>query len=349
MTDGTAGWFRDPNDPALARWHDGDRWTEHTLTIADQAPGSEPPPPVTAAVPVTSTFEAAGAYGVATEGGSLASKTRSLPPWAKVVAPLVVIALIAVAFLLSSGDDEPSTTETAGTENATLDDAVDAARRAGLADEISDSRAAALIERICDAAEDPSEVDELGEDLAALPAATTTELRQQISALGEGAERRCPSALDDEPDLIDDLQDQAAVAFSTTTTAPTILPDGTGATVPGGEGTDGGTGGSTTKTTKKSTGGTGGTTATTVRPTTTPTLPVRGLGDSCSSEGSKAVTASGRSLTCVRTNCVSSPPKYAYAFSPKTCPTPPTTPPTDPNAPPPTLPSTTTTVDGGGP
>jgi hypothetical protein len=251
MTDGTAGWFRDPNDPALARWHDGDRWTEHTLTIADQAPGSEPPPPVTAAVPVTSTFEAAGAYGVATEGGSLASKTRSLPPWAKVVAPLVVIALIAVAFLLSSGDDEPSTTETAGTENATLDDAVDAARRAGLADEISDSRAAALIERICDAAEDPSEVDELGEDLAALPAATT--------------------------------------------------------------------------------------------------LPVRGLGDSCSSEGSKAVTASGRSLTCVRTNCVSSPPKYAYAFSPKTCPTPPTTPPTDPNAPPPTLPSTTTTVDGGGP
>ena len=103
----------------------------------------------------------------------------------------MVIALIGVAFLLTSGDDEPSTTETAGTENATLDDAVDAARRAGLADEISDARAAALIERICDAAEDPSEVDELGGDLAALPAATTTELRQQISALGEGAERRC--------------------------------------------------------------------------------------------------------------------------------------------------------------
>ncbi len=273
MTDGTAGWFRDPNDPALARWHDGERWTEHTLTIADQAPGSEPPPPVTATVPATPTFESAGAYGVASEGGSLATKTRGLPTWAKVVAPLVVIALIGVAFLLTSGDDEPSTTETAGTENATLDDAVDAARRAGLADEISDSRAAALIERICDAAEDPSEVDELGDDLAALPAATTTELRQQISALGAGAERRCESALDDEPGLIDDLQDQAVVAFSTTTTSPTILPDGTGSTVPG-EGTDGGGTGGTSGTSGKTATTKKGTTATTVRPTTTTTLPV---------------------------------------------------------------------------
>ena len=293
MTDGTAGWFRDPNDPALARWHDGERWTEHTLVIADQAPGSEPPPPVTAA-PATSVFESP-AYGAPSDGGSLAAKTRGLPTWAKVAAPLVVIALIAAAFLLTSGDDDPSTTETAGTANATLDDAVDAARRAGLSDEISDSRAATLIERICDAAEDPSEVDELGDDLGALPADTTTELRRQVSALGEGAERRCEAALDDEPGLIDDLQDQALVAFSTTTTAPTVLPDGTGSTVPGGEdGTDGGTG--STGTTKKSTG-------TTVKaPTTTTTrpLPVERRDFPCSSEGAKAQTKDGQPLTCTR-------------------------------------------------
>ena len=247
----------------------------------------------------------------------------------------MVIALIGVAFLLTSGDDEPSTTETAGTENATLDDAVDAARRAGLADEISDSRAAALIERICDAAEDPSEVDELGDDLAALPAATTTELRQQISALGAGAERRCESALDDEPGLIDDLQDQAVVAFSTTTTAPTLLPDGTGATVPG-EGTDGGGTGGTggtggkTATTKK------GTTATTVRPTTTTTLPVARTGFSCTSagEGATGHDAPRRPPRVHPRRCVHHEPAHvaveAVHAAAQTIPT------TDPDAPQPT-------------
>lgn len=345
MTDGTAGWFRDPNDPALARWHDGDRWTEHTLVIADQAPGSEPPPPVTAATAATSpAFESTAAYGAATEGGSLATKARGLPTWAKVLAPVVVVALVAIAFLLTNGDDDPSTTETADTESATLDDAVDAARRAGLDDAISDSRAAALIERICDAAEDPSEVDELGEDLGQLPAETSTDLRQQISALGEGAERRCPAALDDEPDLIDDLQDQAVVAFSTTT-APTVLPDGSGSTVPGedGAGTTGGTGGTggRTATTRKSSGS--GTTTPTTRPPTTTTLPVRGLGDSCGSDGAKAVTASGKSLTCTRKSCVGSNTQLAWAYSPRTCQTT-TTPPTSPSTAPtvPTTPPTTT-------
>lgn len=346
MTDGTAGWFRDPNDPALARWHDGERWTEHTLVIADQAPGSEPPPPVTEAPTIaTPTFAATPSYGGDDRG--LATKTRGLPTWAKFVAPLVVIALIAVAFLLTSGDDDPSTTETAGTENATLDDAVDAARRAGLADEISDSRAAALIERICDAAEDPSEVDELGDDLAALPAESTTDLRQQISALGEGAERRCESSLDEEPGLIDDLQDQAVVAFSTTTTAPTILPDGSdGSTVPGGEGTGGGTGGSTTKTTKK--GSTGGSTATTARPTTTTTLQTAQQGFSCPSEGARAVTRRGDPLVCTHGGvCTTS----KLTWQPKPCTPPQTIPQPDPNAPTPTAPAVTTTTSGtdGGP
>ena len=40
-----AGWFRDPIEPDLARWYDGEGWTEHTVVIADQPPGGAPPPP----------------------------------------------------------------------------------------------------------------------------------------------------------------------------------------------------------------------------------------------------------------------------------------------------------------
>lgn len=39
------GWYEDQDDPTLARWWDGDRWTEHTLVIAEQVPNVQPPPP----------------------------------------------------------------------------------------------------------------------------------------------------------------------------------------------------------------------------------------------------------------------------------------------------------------
>jgi hypothetical protein len=310
MTDGTAGWFRDPNDPALARWHDGERWTEHTLVIADQAPGVEPPPPVTADPAPTAwdtpTFSETTAAAPAATGGR-----PPLPTWAKVVAPLAVIAIVGLAFLLTQGDDDgdPAKTETAGTEVATLDAAVTAARRAGLTEEISDARAAALIERICDAAESPSEEDELGQQLGTLPADSPTELRSEISALGAGAEKRCPDALDDNPDLIDDLSDAAAVAFSTTTTAVTVLPDGTD---PNATGTDGGSdGGTSTGTGKggKTSGTKGGSTGTTAapRPTTPTTIRAGSLGSGCSSEGAIGYTSDGRTRKCVRTGCATNP------------------------------------------
>ena len=47
MADILPGWYDDTDDPALARWWDGRGWTEHTLVIAEQPPGVEPPPPVT--------------------------------------------------------------------------------------------------------------------------------------------------------------------------------------------------------------------------------------------------------------------------------------------------------------
>jgi hypothetical protein len=39
------GWYQDPDDPELARWHDGHEMTEHTLVIADQPQGRTPAPP----------------------------------------------------------------------------------------------------------------------------------------------------------------------------------------------------------------------------------------------------------------------------------------------------------------
>ena len=54
------GWFRDPIDPSLARWHDGTQWTDHTLVIADQEPGAgAPPPPDLTAPPPPPAAEAA--------------------------------------------------------------------------------------------------------------------------------------------------------------------------------------------------------------------------------------------------------------------------------------------------
>lgn len=348
MTDGTAGWFRDPNDPALARWHDGERWTEHTLVIADQTPGTEPPPPVIAPTVSTPTFDDTSPYSQWEDSyAEPASNGRGgVPLWAKVVGPIAVIAVAAVAFFfLSSGGDDSSDdeTETAG-EVATLDDAVEAARRAGLPTTVTDARAAALIERICDTAADPTQADRLGAQMGTLPASDATDLRQTIAALGIGANRRCPDDLDDEPTLIEDLQDAAVVAFSTTTTAPTILPDGatdagTDAGAIDAGATGGGTGGTggkgTTNTTKKP-----GTTVTTAPPATTTTLPTVQAGTSCSTQGARGVSgrpAAGRPMEC-RPKCTGVGVGQLQWQQPGSCSS---VPDTDPNTP---IPTTTTTT-----
>jgi hypothetical protein len=41
------GWYQDHDDPRLARWWDGDRWTEHTLVLDEQDWSTEPDPPQT--------------------------------------------------------------------------------------------------------------------------------------------------------------------------------------------------------------------------------------------------------------------------------------------------------------
>jgi hypothetical protein len=41
------GWYQDHDDPQLARWWDGERWTEHTLVLDEQDWSTEPEPPAT--------------------------------------------------------------------------------------------------------------------------------------------------------------------------------------------------------------------------------------------------------------------------------------------------------------
>lgn len=42
---GNAGWYNDRDDAELARWHDGEQWTGHTIQKADWVGRSAPPPP----------------------------------------------------------------------------------------------------------------------------------------------------------------------------------------------------------------------------------------------------------------------------------------------------------------
>lgn len=41
------GWYNDEHDPSRARWHDGSRWTQHTIVKAEWPPSrGKPPPPL---------------------------------------------------------------------------------------------------------------------------------------------------------------------------------------------------------------------------------------------------------------------------------------------------------------
>jgi hypothetical protein len=342
MTDGTPGWFRDPSDPALARWHDGEKWTDHTLVIADQKPGEEPPPPVegdeAGFVPADPDFRA-----------GRPNPLSDLPPWAKIAIPVGAIAIVVLlAVVLLGGGGGKDKTETADTRGASLDDAVDAARSAGLPTDISDARAAALIERICSAARSDKDTTQLAADLAQLPASSVDDVRSNVEDLGKGASVRCPSDMASADDLVDQLQDEAAVAFTTTTTAVTAPTDGGtdagGATT---EGTDNGTTGTTSKSGKKTTSTTkkGGSTSTTAKPTTTTTVKRVVQGQPCSSPGAHAVSQNGSPLTCQKHCYGAGGSTYWLSSSP--CETAPTVPATTAPTAPPTTPTTAGGSTGG--
>ncbi len=346
MTDGTPGWFRDPTDPALARWHDGEKWTDHTLVIADQNPGEEPPPPVMDG-------DAAGGFAAADPDFKISrtGRVNDLPLWAKIAVPTGAVAIVVLlAVVLLGGGGSKDKTTTTDSKAASLDKAVTAARDAGLPTAISDARAGALIERICTAARTGDDTTQLGSDLGQLPAASTSEVRDDVGDLGKGASVRCPSDMAKAPKLINTLKDEAAVAFTTSTTSVTA-PGTTGGTDSGAAATTGGTDTGTTATTSKSSKGKttttvkGKTTSTTAKPAPTTTLQQALPNSPCSSEGAHAQSKlGGGTLTCEK-NC--SGVGGSLSWREGSCPTTPTVPPTSPTSTPPTTPTTSGGTTGG--
>jgi cell division septation protein DedD len=43
VTESPTGWYQDDDDPTLARWWDGERWTEHTIALGDDMAGPSEP------------------------------------------------------------------------------------------------------------------------------------------------------------------------------------------------------------------------------------------------------------------------------------------------------------------
>jgi hypothetical protein len=43
VTESPTGWYQDDDDPTLARWWDGERWTEHTIALGDDMAGAADP------------------------------------------------------------------------------------------------------------------------------------------------------------------------------------------------------------------------------------------------------------------------------------------------------------------
>lgn len=317
--DGTPGWYLDRDDPALARWHDGDEWTEHTLVIADQPAGADPPPPPAIRRP----SHAAILRERAAADAERKAGRDGLPKWAPIAVAVFVGLLAAGLFTFLKGDDDKTTT--VDTKSVSIDEAVDAARTAGFPSQIGDSRASGLIEDLCEAADRPARTATLSADLTRLSLSPNV-LDKAIGALGEGAKRYCPDERSGIIATVAQLRAQASGA--TTSTFPSVdggVVDGSVSTLPGD--------GSVTSTTKKATTGTTTKpTGTTVAPTTTTTAPTTTTiegelpNSSCSSEGATTVSKIDHTtpMTCSRSCSLPNSPKLTWRTSP--CPPPVTQP-----------------------
>lgn len=97
------GWYKDSKDERLARWHDGSRWTEHTMVMADwKGPGQPPPPQAAWSAPVASQ----GRQEARVDAASARARVKAMRPWWKrkrVIIPGVLVLLIIVIAASSSG------------------------------------------------------------------------------------------------------------------------------------------------------------------------------------------------------------------------------------------------------
>jgi hypothetical protein len=229
---GAPGWFNDEADPRLARWFDGEAWTDHTVLKADW-PGPETPPApdpdqawapeATAVVPAYEAYEPYDSYdpydprtqvlSVRHQPSNVAKVVRRYrvwPLWARVAAPAVVVLLLAFV-LWPKGDNTDDVQTTTGT-TITLDDAVDMAQ-AQLGTTVPRTTIQALISAIC--ANDAT--------AAATEAAGATTDPQAaanlIGATGTAAGQRCPTVVSGNPGLLNRVQAATQALISGTSTS----------------------------------------------------------------------------------------------------------------------------------
>jgi hypothetical protein len=260
---GIEGWYNDEVDPALARWHDGERWTAHTL-VKDQwqGPGEPPPPPtedpwaaefgVIEPEPPIQALDAveddeefvmwgstpAGAHfasdpdvfemadeGYATEG-HYPAHARGGIDWQRFAAPLAGVAALVVAliaFQVVQGDGDADTPVQRTAAVGDIDDALANARQ-GLAVDVADSDLKALIRGLCDVGAGGS-IQEVASD-AAITVSDPAALSPVLAAAARGAADYCPNDTAQATGAVDDIVAAASLQVPTTTT-PTITPDTT--------------------------------------------------------------------------------------------------------------------------
>ena len=209
---GEAGWFNDESDPALARWHDGERWTEHTVVKADWAGPDAPPPPPAPAPPAW--VPGNRPPDVAPHPRSAKDRYLGWPRWARIAAPAAA-GLLAISALGSLAGDDEGDGRVDTSEAASAGDAlpsIDEATASALEDldvDVSHARLVGLVRELCDGS--PRN--------AARALATITQdaddQRDVLHAAGGAAEDACPETTRAEPQLLNDVY--AAVAPTTTT------------------------------------------------------------------------------------------------------------------------------------
>ena len=241
-----AGWYKDAQDPSLARWHDGTDWTEHTLVIADQTPGVMPPPPyIPPPEPAWEPPAGPEPVGWATEPtpkvptnptyvAPLAADEVAHPPWFKrgrYLVPLGLLAAVIGLGAVAGGDEDEgtsaTTTSTTAVEFNALDEAVEIAQ-AGLFVNLRDARVESLIEDLCDAAADGAPEPIAARLVRQQEIETEGDLRNVVESVGDGAAVYCPEAVAEEPNFLNAVYASAepllvAAIADPTTIAPTPL------------------------------------------------------------------------------------------------------------------------------
>lgn len=162
-----AGWYNDEHDRTLARWHDGERWTEHVVDKAAWEAYGQPPPPPQELEP----WEPE-------EHWSPAPSRRS-PLWVAAAVALVALFGGGIALARDSGDPRPHPAEESDRDPASTVDRSDRDRR--LADDAGDLTGSSV-----DVATDPAGTSAGGSGTTSPKAGTT---RTTAPASGSAVQR----------------------------------------------------------------------------------------------------------------------------------------------------------------